>query len=369
MRKLLLLKVILIAAVSGYACTGFNTTADRNVYTAANMDWNTPYSNIRFIPGNNKEFGTAFISFGKYNYTMGMNEAGLAMDQFYIPNVENTKSKGKKIYEGDLYMDVLKKCATVDEALEMFDDYNISIFNSVQILISDKSGVSAILEGDYIHRKDDKYQVVTNFKLSGVKNDLIPCNRYKKATNRLQNETPDIKVFEEILNSTKQENSASHPTIFSYIFNLSNGDINLYSAGDFSRSVTYNIHEELKKGDHTIFYKELLPNERQEEYLAIYKKTRPKQKVIDETELKKYVGTYKFKGGYKSKIYLENGSLYYSVDNGTYIYEILPSRKNKFFAKREDYNFSFKENKKGKIVGLTFNGKLIGYHEAKKVLF
>lgn len=367
MKIVLFIKVLLLATVSTYACTGFNVATNGSIYTAANMDWNTPYSNIRFIPGNDENHGVALIAFGEYSYTMGVNEAGLAMDQFYIPYFTYTTEDSRENYDGDLFVDILKKCTTVDEALAMFDKYNLKVLGNMQVFISDKAGTSVILEGDYIHKKDGNYQVVTNFNLSKVENNFIPCNRYKKATKGLEDNNLGIKDFENILDTTKQNLDASHPTLFSYIFNLTNGDIHLYSMGDFTKSLTYNIYEELDKGDHTIYYKELIPNERQEQYLAMYKKTRPKYRKVDTSELKKYTGTYKYSDGDKVKIILNEGSLYYNYKEFTY--ELLPSRNNKFFARKEKYTIHFKTNSWGKVVGLSFNAKRLGYHEAKKVLF
>ena len=54
-------------------------------------------------------------------------------------------------------------------------------------MLADKTGDAVIIEEtDVIHRKESRYQVVTNFRLSEVQPQDITCWRYKKADALLQ---------------------------------------------------------------------------------------------------------------------------------------------------------------------------------------
>jgi len=79
--------------------------------------------------------------------------------------LEVKKSLHKETYRGNLMHKVMRECATVEEALKMIDNCNLRYFRRFQVMIVDKSGDSAIIEGDVIHRKKGSSQVCTNFYL------------------------------------------------------------------------------------------------------------------------------------------------------------------------------------------------------------
>lgn len=365
MRKTIYLVLLFVMlGTSGYTCTGITKTENGKTLYGANMDWNNPYSHIRFIPGENDEYGIALLAYGEYNYAQGVNEAGLAIDYFYTPYMETKRGNDKEYFYGDLVTGALQKCATVDEVIEMFDKYNLSFLNTFQLLITDKTGRSVVYEGDVIHNKEGEYQVVTNFIKSKIKRSKMPCQRYNKATEIISNGELSIETFRSALDSTKQDAITGSPTLYSYIYDLNTGDIHLYSMGDFSQSVELNIHDELDKGDHAIYYKELIPNKRQDEYVAQYKSQKPKEKKYNLKELKKYVGVYRYNDGSKINVYLKDGYLYYSFLELDY--KLIPSRPRNFFLEKDDFRISFKTDKKGNPDILVYSHNVVGYYEAKK---
>lgn len=367
MKKLFNLVLLTVAlGIGSYACTGITKTVDGTTLYGANMDWNNPYGHIRFIPGEKDENGIALLAYGEYNYAQGVNEKGLAIDYFYTPFMDTKKGKNKAYYNGDLVIGALKNCATVDEVIEMYNNYNLDFLNTFQLLITDKNGDSVVFEGDVIHRKDGESQVVTNFILSKVKGSSMPCTRYNKAHEIISNGELSVETFRTALDSTKQEIFTGSPTLYSYIYDLNNGDIHLYSMGDFSQSVVYNIHEELEKGDHAIYYKDLLPNDRQDEFVKQYQSQKPKEKEFSLKDLKKYVGVYKYRDGSKVDVYIKDGYLYYSFLGLDY--KLLPSRPRNFFLEKDDFRISFKLDNKGNPETLVYSHSVVGYHEAKRVL-
>jgi hypothetical protein len=148
-------------------------------------------------------------------------------------------------------------CATVEEALDFFNRYNLEFMLKFQLLIVDKTGDSAIIEGDRIVRKKNQYQVVTNFYQSKVAYGDIPCEWYKGGCLRYQiaesmlkkNRSVSVEYFRDILKATHQ-NTLGVQTLYSNIYNLNKGIIHLYYLHNYDHEVTINLNEELKKGPH-----------------------------------------------------------------------------------------------------------------------
>ena len=126
-----------------------------------------------------------------------------------------------------------------------------------QLLIVDRTGDSAIIEGDHIIRKKNPYQVVTNFYQSRVAYKGIPCEwykggclRYQIAENMLRkNRNVSVDYFRDILKATHQ-NTLGVQTLYSNIYDLKNGIIHLYYLHNYDHGVIINLKDELKKGHH-----------------------------------------------------------------------------------------------------------------------
>ena len=56
---------------------------------------------------------------------------------------------------------MMAKSANVEDVLEMFSRYNLEWMSKAQMFIVDKSGDSAIVEGDTVVRNCDAYQVIS----------------------------------------------------------------------------------------------------------------------------------------------------------------------------------------------------------------
>ena len=181
--------------------------------------------------------------------------------------MEQSKDKPK----GPQTDTMMAKCATVDDVLTLFGKYNLEWMDDIQMFVVDRFGESAIIEGEAIIRNCDAYQVVTNFRLSKVPEDQWPCkwpawscSRYKKAEKMLLNsEIPTVEHFRDILNATHRgAYNVIAETLYSNIYDLTNGLVYVYYLHDYNTEVIFNLEEELKKGDHyydlpSLFGKEL----------------------------------------------------------------------------------------------------------------
>lgn len=300
-------------------------------------------------PGEQGKNGMICVLYGEMYPCQGINDKGLFFDLFATPRLAQLKPISKEKYKGQILFKILQECASVDEALAMLDKYDLEeFFYYKQMMIADKNGDSAIIEGDIIHRKNNSYQVVTNFHLS----DPEPCERYKIVNELINNTDISVSSFENILNSVKvYEIEYLEATLFSYIIDQSSGELNLYLAGDFSNRVTLNIKDELEKGYRIVELALLFnPNKRYNDFVKSYLSN--KKEIINQGSYTYYdlTGSYKYPdnsdaSGFIKKILVESDRLYIR-DKGIK-YELFPCYENIFFAKEMDLYFIFTKDENG----------------------
>ena len=122
-------------------------------------------------------------------------------------------------------------------------------------MLVDAAGASAVVEwmdGTLkIVQKQGAYQVITNFWLSKPEMGWYPCARYSKAEKMLEKGgAPSLSGFAAILEAVSQDDG-SMGTVYSNIDDLARGEVHTYYRRDFKRAITFNLAEELAKGDHT----------------------------------------------------------------------------------------------------------------------
>jgi tetratricopeptide (TPR) repeat protein len=154
----------------------------------------------------------------------------------------------------------MEQCSTVSEALDILEKYSLGGFEQAQMMIVDKTGDAAIIEGDVIHRKSGPWMVSTNFTLSQVKKgEKPPCERYLIATKMLSEMDVSIEAFRKILKSTHFE-GAWGGTQYSNVFIPEDGIIHLYHFHNYEDSVILNINDELKRGERSVKIADLFPD-------------------------------------------------------------------------------------------------------------
>src|SRR5262245_37874012 len=285
----LVLAFLAAAGTPGSACTVFCAFDGRVALAGSNEDWADPNTQIWFVPATKDTYGIVYFGFGRGEYPPGgvsrhklkipeegitkikpedlyglpqggMNEKGLFFDGASTEVIKGPAAPGKKAYDGRLEDLILRKCATVEEALKLLETY---AFNSVQgqWMFADKTGDSAIIEaGEVIVRKKCKYQVMTNFLQSKVEPAKVTCPRYKLVSRALA-ERKDLSVdlVRSLLKATAQQS-----TTYSAIFDLANGEVHVHHRRDFDRSVKNNLKEELAKGERALTIASLFKPEGEE---------------------------------------------------------------------------------------------------------
>jgi hypothetical protein len=254
-----------------YACTGFMMSDGENVLVGNNEDSKIPYTRVWFIPAENGRFGRVYFGYDNWSPQGGMNDQGLFFDYFSVPKLEIKQSREKPRFPGPFTDTMMAKCATVEDVLEMLSQYHLEWNPKIQMFVVDKTGDSAIIEGETVVRNCDAYQVVTNFRLSRIPEDQRPCrapewscSRYKKAEKMLlDSNAPTVAHFRDILKATHRGSyNVIGTTQYSNIYDLTNRLVYVYYFHDFDNEIILNLSEELKKGRHyfdlpSLFGKEL----------------------------------------------------------------------------------------------------------------
>jgi predicted SnoaL-like aldol condensation-catalyzing enzyme len=200
-----------------------------------------------------------------------MNDQGLFFDYFSVPKLKIKQSREKPRFPGPFTDSMMAKCATVGDVLEMLSNYYLEWNPKIQMFVVDKTGDSAIIEGETVVRKRDNYQVVTNFRISRIPEDQRPCeaaawscSRYKKVERMLlDSNAPTVPHFRTILQATHRSSyNLIGTTQYSNIYDLTNKLVYVYYFHDFDNEIVLSLSEELKKGRHyfdlpSLFGKEL----------------------------------------------------------------------------------------------------------------
>ena len=237
------------------SCTIIYASDGKIALAGTNEDWNRPIGNIWFLPAEKGKFGRVYFGwrFNGVRYPQGgMNDKGLFFDGATAESVVVPRDPSKIPYEGNLILKAMEECSTVEEALKLYDRYDVSGSWGGHYLIGDGFGNSAIIEPQTIIRKKGEYQIATNFFQSKTKPENITDPRYRIAQELFErSESISVDLFRRILSAVHYEeySGSMTTTIYSYICDLKKGDIYIYDFHNFEDVVKINLREELKKGE------------------------------------------------------------------------------------------------------------------------
>jgi hypothetical protein len=169
----------------------------------------------------------------------GLNEAGLAIGMAAVPP-GNVPADPNKTTLGSLGVirAVLDQAASVDEALQILQSYNIDFEGgpSIHYLIADRQGQAALLEhqGSEVHilRNDKSWHQATNFLNSAVSTQTGNCWRYDTIHQQLETHHGAL-TSETALNLL--QDVAQDNTQWSIVYGMSDGGIYVALGGDFQK--------------------------------------------------------------------------------------------------------------------------------------
>jgi tetratricopeptide (TPR) repeat protein len=238
------------------ACTIVTVAKSEVVLAGNNEDWIFPFTKIWFIPAKKGEFGRICFGFDKLGYRPegGMNDQGLFMDANGLGETDWQPIEGKETFNAS-QEHILAHCATVDDVIRLFKNYNCPRLKFGKVVIADRNGASLIVEFGQgqvqFLRKDDGYQISTNFIQTNYDPGSYPCYRYNTADAILRKaEKYSVDLVRTVLSAVSNE--VGYPTQYSNIYDLRNGIIYLYNFHNFEEVVVLNLANELSKGKREI---------------------------------------------------------------------------------------------------------------------
>ncbi|RZJ70376.1 hypothetical protein [Flavobacterium sp.] len=240
----LFLALLLVFSLNANSCTVFSWAMKGEVFAAANEDDYTPFTRIWFNPATAERFGSVCFGAPDLQIAAAMNEYGLFYDYTAQYGVDLAKIALKNPYQGDLFFEIIGKCKTVAEALEMLKTHDYS-FTS-QVLLADATGNSVIINPGNITPKTGNFQISTNFNICDLKTGY-KCDRYDTADRILSNaKVASVKTIESVLNFTHQEGNLS--TQYSAIYDLKRLKIKVFLFHNFEEAFEIDLKSELSKG-------------------------------------------------------------------------------------------------------------------------
>jgi hypothetical protein len=242
------------------ACTVFMANDGQNIWMGNNEDGfsNTKYR-MWYYPAKKGNYGYMIwteLLISKLVYGImykfpqgGINEYGLFMDYTAIDAIPLTTNPEKQNRKKEVVTDLLKSCKTVEEALAFIDKFNLTKFNSAQLLIGDATGNYATVTGAYVVRKTDASFALTNYCINDGRKEA--CYRRDVATHYLNTNQPaTLTTITDVLQKAAQKAPNAIITNYSMAVDLKNTTIYLYFKGDYSSVCKISLKDELKKGKH-----------------------------------------------------------------------------------------------------------------------
>lgn len=280
MTKFSFLKIIMLAFLSVFlvetvfACSMYKVTVNGKTMVGNNEDSWGRDPKIWFVQGTKEKFGVACVGYSRKqpNPDGAMNEHGLAFDAFTMHRKGNLpeRNPAKKDFAYSRILTIMQSCKTVDEVYAFLDTLNLHIldgspiFNGGMLLFVDKSGKYLVVEANKMTLGNDNKFALANFSFSDTKDlSTIKTERYCKGVTFLNNKEPKTDLsFCTALSDTMSVRRAkvSNGTLYTSIYDLTEGLVHVYFYHDFGKCVTFNLKEELAKGDHSYDFVQLFPD-------------------------------------------------------------------------------------------------------------
>ncbi len=256
-------------------------TINGHTYVGNNEDSWRMGSRIWFESSKQGKLGCVFVGYDGHPQG-GMNEAGLAFDGLavYPKPIRNEPRKKEVSNATEFLKQIMQSCRTVEDVKRFAVQYNRQkFFNNGEHMFVDRAGNYVVMEPDtLISGNDDKY-LLANFcpSLTSEEEKLKSWDRYKRGKMFLDNHASDTNPnFGFALTDTMHEcrERIGGGTMYSYVADLDKGDFTLFFYHDFKRPITFNLQQELAKGDHELKMASIFPPN--QEYLTFINTKTPR---------------------------------------------------------------------------------------------
>ena len=279
MHNLIISKLFVLTLIASFssemvlACSMYKVTVDGKTMVGNNEDSWGRDARIWFEQGTSEKFGMVCVGYARKqpNPDGALNEFGLSFDAFTMPHKTNMPERdlSKNDFGYSDIRTIMQKCKTVDDVYTFLDKLNLHvlngspIFNGGMLLFVDKLGNYLVVEAHKMTLGHDDKFALANFSIADTKDlSTIKTDRYCKGVVFLNNKNLDTSLsFCTALSDTMSVNrpKVGDGTLYTSIYDLHQGLVHLYFFHDYSKRVSFNLKEELAKGDHFYDFAELFP--------------------------------------------------------------------------------------------------------------
>ena len=227
----------------------------------------------------------------------GMNGAGLGFGLTSVPEVRLNPHPDRMfsdVADGGLYYKILKQCATVDEALELAQNYELERM-SYQILLADANGDAATIspgadgELSFLRKGEtEKYLAASSFNLAAPMRKTRSDNfkRYETVQYMLgkleRDRDATVSFCTSVLSGVRRERGVyfGSYTVYSSVFDLKTRTAHLYFLSRFHEAVELNLSKELARGEHFIRLADMISTKTRDEALTGYRSVQTKSLIV-----------------------------------------------------------------------------------------
>ena len=266
-------------------CSMYKVTKDGKTFVGCNEDaWRTSPRIWFEIAGKNAIYGAAFTGSrfdGSNGFApqSGMNESGLSFSRLasFTPRRRANGIKPPILNQTNFLKHVLHSCRTVEEVQRYVSQFDRSTFMEDVLIYIDQSGKYLIVEPYSTQIGYENTYVLSNFCPSITsKKEALKLNRYRKGIELLNSKLDTTLVF---LRSLSDSMHVCRPkigdgTLLTSIWELKEGKIHLYFYHDYTHHISFQLNDELQKGDHLLSIDDLFPKNAEFEKLGTYKTTK-----------------------------------------------------------------------------------------------
>ncbi len=262
-RVLLTLVVVLAMGSLSSGCTFFKVTLNGYTMVGNNEDAWSIDPRIWFENGKTGEYGAVYLGQNNSTPQGGMNEAGLMFDGLKSPPKSFSRTEDQpSIHFEELVRRVLRSCATVREAQVLIRNFDCSQLNGAYAIFVDRSGEYLVVEADTLFTGNEATYAVTNFCVSTCTDfDSVPSERYQRGRALLAAGADTSLAFcTSIVKSMHAcRKKLGEGTLYSNILDPQRGLVHLYFYHHYTTLRTFDLKDELAKGDHNVDMTTLFP--------------------------------------------------------------------------------------------------------------
>lgn len=288
MTKKIFLKIFMLFSLNMimvndvFTCSIYKISVDGKTLVGNNEDSWGRDATIWFEQGDSEKFGVVCVGYARKqpNPDGAINEYGLVFDAFTMTHKGNLpdRNPNKKDFSYSQIRTIMQQCKTVDEVFSFLEKLNLNIldgsviFNGGMLLFVDKTGKYLVVEAGKMTLGNDNKFALANFSIADTKDlSTIKTERYCKGITFLNNKKLETNLsFCTALSDTMSVHRAKvgDGTLYTSIYDLDQGLVHLYFFHDYSKRITFNLKEELAKGNHSYKFAALFPaNKNYEKFL------------------------------------------------------------------------------------------------------